>query len=140
MTAECETLPPPALPGYFEIFTWNGLVHWRLLSRNNRDSGQAAFPFSDRKSCEDGIALLIESISELQPQHTLTDNRWNWALLLDGEVLAKSSHSFDRRIRCAAACDWFRGTAPLAAIRDGQRVVRSPRLSRSVYDRQSALP
>jgi len=140
MTAECETLPRPALPGYFEIFSLNGLVHWRLLSRNNRDSGQSALPFSDRKSCELGIARLIEAMHDLQTQHTLTDNRWNWALLLDGEVLARSSHSFDRRIRCVAACDWFRSTAPLAAIRDGQRVVRGPRPGRTAYARQTLLP
>ena len=139
MTAECEIIPPRALPGYFEIFTLDDQVHWRLLSRNNRDSGQSALSFADRKSCEFGIARLIEVIDELQPQHMLTNNRWNWALLLDGQVLARSSHSFDRRIRCAAACDWFRSTAPLAAIRDGQRVARGPRLRRSGYT-QPALP
>ncbi|HYK27505.1 MAG TPA: hypothetical protein VEV61_06010 [Streptosporangiaceae bacterium] len=140
MTAEREVLPAQALPGYFEIFTLHGQVHWRLLSRNNRDSGQSGLPFSDRKACQLGIARMIEVMPELQPQHTLTDNRWNWALQVDGEVLARSSHSFDRRIRCVAACDWFRSAAPLAAIRDGQRVVRGPRLSRQGYARQAAMP
>jgi hypothetical protein len=127
LKAENEDVPIRVEPGYFEIFTLYGQVHWRLLARNYRNGGRSPFPFADRRACQLGIARLIEVIGELQAQHTRTiDNRWNWSLLLDDQVLAMSSHSFGRRIRCEAACDWFRATAPLAGIRDGQRVVRGP--------------
>jgi hypothetical protein len=114
-----------AEPAHFEIYSVREAVHWRLLSRNNRDGGQSSYGFADAAACRLGLARLMQVVDQLQPQHVLgRDNRWNWALLLGDEILARSSHSFDRRIRCVAACDWFYRTAPLATIRDGLRVVR----------------
>ena len=131
MSAEYVALPRPAEPAHFEIYSVRDEVHWRLLSRNNRDGGQSSTGFADAAACRLGLARLIEVADKLQPQHVLTsDNRWNWALLLGDEVLARSSHSFDRRIRCVSACDWFYRTAPLATIRDGLRIVRGGASSR----------
>jgi hypothetical protein len=125
MSAECVPLPRPPEPAHFEIYSVRDEVHWRLLSRNNRDGGQSSSGFADAAACRLGLARLVALVDQLQPQHVLTtDNRWNWALLLGDEILARSSHSFDRRIRCVAACEWFHRTAPLATIREGLRVVR----------------
>ena len=132
MTAEPVALPRQAEPAHFEIYSVRDQVHWRLLSRNNRDGGQSSAGFADAAECRLGLARLIEVVDQLQPQHMLTsDNRWNWALLLGDEVLARSSHSFDRRIRCVSACEWFYRTAPLATIREGLRIVRGGAASRS---------
>jgi hypothetical protein len=116
--------PRPAGPAHFELFSLRAEVHWRLLSRNNRVGGQSRTGFGDAAACRLGIARLLELLPQLQAQHVLTQNRWNWSLVLGDEILARSSHSFDRRIRCIAASDWFYRTAPLAGIRDGLRVVR----------------
>lgn len=113
-------------PAHFEIFSVRDQVHWRLLSRNNRDGGQSSIGFADAAACRAGIARMLDVLPQLQTQHLLTQQyRWNWALLLGDEVLARSSHSFDRRTRCIAASEWFYRSAPLAGIRDGLRVVRS---------------
>jgi hypothetical protein len=131
MTAEFVPLPRQAEPAHFEIYSVRNQVHWRLLSRNNRDGGQSSSGFADAAECRLGLARLMEVVDQLQPQHMLTsDNRWNWALLLGDEVLARSSHSFDRRIRCVSACEWFYRTAPLATIREGLRIVRGGAPSR----------
>jgi hypothetical protein len=116
--------PRQAGPAHFELFSLRAEVHWRLLSRNNRVGGQSRTGFADAAACRLGIARLLELLPQLQAQHVLTQNRWNWSLVLGDETLARSSHSFDRRIRCIAASDWFYRTAPLAAISDGLRVVR----------------
>jgi hypothetical protein len=126
MTASYVALPRQSEPAHFELFSVRNEVHWRLLSRNNRSGGRSSTGFASAAACKLGIARLVDALAELQPQHVLTaDNRWNWALLLGDETLARSSHSFDRRIRCVAACDWFYRTAPEATIRDGLRVVRA---------------
>jgi hypothetical protein len=125
MSAGYAALPRQAELAHFEIYSVREQVHWRLLSRNNRDGGQSSSGFADAAACRIGLARLREVVGQLQPQHVLArDNRWNWALLLGDEILARSSHSFDRRVRCVAACEWFYRTAPLATIRDGLRVVR----------------
>jgi hypothetical protein len=133
VSAEYVALPRQAEPAHFEIYSVRDQVHWRLLSRNNRDGGQSSAGFADAASCRLGLARLREIVDQLQPQHVLTsDNRWNWSLLLGDEILARSSHSFDRRIRCVSACEWFYRTAPLATIREGLRIVRGGASSRSV--------
>jgi hypothetical protein len=125
MSAEYAVLPRSAGPAHFEIYSVRDQVRWRLLSRNNRDGGQSSSGFADAAACRLSISRLRDVVDHLQPQHMLTaDNRWNWALLLGDEILARSSHSFDRRIRCVSACEWFYRTAPLATIGDGLRVVR----------------
>jgi hypothetical protein len=129
--------PRQAGPAHFEIFSVRDQVHWRLLSRNNRDGGQSSTGFADAAACRAGIARMVGLLPQMQAQHLLTkDYRWNWTLLLGDEVLARSSHSFDRRTRCIAACDWFYRAAPLAGIREGLRVVRSS----AADSRRGALP
>jgi hypothetical protein len=137
LTAGQADPPRSAAPAHFEIFSVRAEVHWRLLSRNNRVGGQSRTGFTDAAAARLGIARLLELLPQLQAQHVLTQNRWNWSLVLGDEVLARSSHSFDRRIRCIAASEWFYRTAPLAGIRDGLRVVR---VTTPGPDRQQPLP
>jgi len=102
-------------------------VHWRLLSANNRDSGQSGSGFPDVDACRCAIDKLLELLGVLRPSFTLTaDHRWHWTLALNDEVLARSSRSFDRRLRCVAASQWFLRTAPNATIRLTLRVARIP--------------
>jgi len=100
-------------------------VYWRLLSANNRDSGQSGRGFADADACRAAIDRMLSLLGELRPLYTLTpDHRWHWTLALGDEVLAKSSRSFDRRLRCVAASQWFLRAAPNATIRTALRVVR----------------
>lgn len=109
---------------HFEMYLLDQTVRWRLLSANNRDSGQSAESFADAESCRAALDHLLAVIKELQPLHSLTaDQRWEWKLSLGNVVLARSSRSFDRRLRCEAACDWFVRMAPSAAISSTLRVV-----------------
>jgi hypothetical protein len=99
-------------------------VHWRLLSANNRDSGQSGSGFPHVEACLSALSELLGLLSELRPQYTLTANhRWDWTLVRDDVVLARSSRSFDRRLRCIAASEWFLRTAPVAVIGAALRVI-----------------
>jgi hypothetical protein len=99
-------------------------VRWRLLAANNRDSGQSAVDYPDVDACRAGLASLIGGLGELQPHFVSTAGQvWQWHLARGDQVLAQSSRSFDRRVRCEAACDWFIRMAPVAAIGTTPRVV-----------------
>jgi hypothetical protein len=110
---------------HFEIYSRNqGQVRWRLLSANNRDSGQSGSSFPDVEACLSALNELLGLLGELRPQYTLTANhRWDWTLIRDEVVLARSSRSFDRRLRCIAASEWFLRTAPVAVIGAVLRVI-----------------
>lgn len=119
-----EVTRPRAGRPHFEMYSINQLVRWRLLSANNRDSGQSPVGYPDAETCRAGLDYLLSVIGDLQPVHMLAKGqRWEWQLVLDGAVLAKSSRSFDRRLRCDAACAWFVQMAPMAAIGVNLRVV-----------------
>jgi hypothetical protein len=121
---------------HFEMYSLRGTVRWRLLSANNRDTGQSAAGFATADECRAELEKMLEVIGELQPLHTVTANqRWEWQLVLGDVVIARSSRSFDRRLRCEAACHWFIRVAPAAAINDSLRVV----LGRSRPDVASAF-
>jgi hypothetical protein len=133
---------PPAGIAHFEMYSRGRAgVHWRLLSANNRDSGQSASGFTDIDACRSGLDRLLGLLDELQPMYTLTTGqRWEWTLVLRDVPLARSSRSFDRRLRCGAAIEWFIRTAPLAAIRTTPRVAiaRLPEVTGAI--RQSFTP
>jgi hypothetical protein len=114
---------------HFDIYSVGRVVRWRLLAANNRDSGQSAVGYPSADACRDALARLLASLGELQAHHVRTpDQRWQWQLALDDEVLAQASRSFDRRHQCETACLWFIRTAPVAGIGATIRVVlaRSP--------------
>ena len=110
---------------HFEIYSrGQAQVHWRLLSANNRDSGQSGSGFPSVEACKSALNDLLGLLGELRPQYTLTANhRWDWTLIREGVVLARSSRSFDRRLRCIAASEWFLRTAPVAVIGAALRVI-----------------
>ncbi len=109
---------------HFEIYSRGQQVHWRLLSANNRDSGQSASSFPDVDACRSALGELLDLLDELRPLYTLTaDHRWDWTLARNDVVLARSSRSFDRRLRCIAASEWFLRTAPAAVVRTALRIV-----------------
>ena len=110
---------------HFEIYSRGpGQVYWRLLSANNRDSGQSGSGFPHVEACQSALTELLGLLAELRPQYTLTANhRWDWTLVRDDVVLARSSRSFDRRLRCIAASEWFLRTAPVAVIGAVLRVI-----------------
>jgi hypothetical protein len=112
--------------GHFEMYSLGQQgVYWRLLSANNRNSGQSGCGFPDVGACRSAIDRMLSLLSELRPQYTLTpDHRWHWTLALNDEVLARSSRSFDRRLRCVAASQWFMRAAPNASIRTALRIGR----------------
>jgi hypothetical protein len=113
---------------HFEMYSrGREAVYWRLLSANNRDSGHSGSGFADVNACRRGLDSLLGLLDELRLSYTFTaDCRWEWTLARDNVVLARSSHSFDRRLRCVAASEWFIRTAPLATINTAVRAVLDP--------------
>jgi hypothetical protein len=113
---------------HFEMYS-RGVagVYWRLLAANNRDGGQSGTGFADVEACRSGLDRLLDLLDGLQPVLTLsTGNRWAWTLAQGDVVLARSSRSFDRRLRCMAAIEWFVRTAPLAVVSTALRVAFDP--------------
>jgi hypothetical protein len=108
---------------HFEIYSVGPSVRWRLLAANNRDSGQSAVSYPDADACRAGLAGFLDALGELEPHLvSIAGQVWQWRLALGDQVLAQSSRSFDRRLRCEAACDWFVRMAPVAAIGTTLRV------------------
>jgi hypothetical protein len=126
MDAKPGAARPRVEVAHFEMYSrGQDGVHWRLLSANNRDSGQSGSGFPDVDSCRFAIDRMLSLLGELRPLYTLApDHRWHWTLALNDEVLAKSSRSFDRRLRCVAASQWFLRAAPNATVRTALRVTR----------------
>jgi hypothetical protein len=109
---------------HFEIYSrGQDGVHWRLLSANNRDGGHSGSGFPDFDACRTALDELLGLLGELRPTYNLTaDHRWDWTLVRNDLVLARSARSFDRRLRCMAASEWFLETAPTAVIRSALRI------------------
>jgi hypothetical protein len=119
-----EVVPARAGVPHFEIYSRGPEgVHWRLLSANNRDSGHSGSSFPDVDACRTALGELLGLLGELRPTYTLTaEHRWDWTLAHHDVVLARSARSFDRRLRCMAASEWFLHTAPAAVIRTALRI------------------
>jgi hypothetical protein len=128
MNANSGVAGPRAGAAHFEIFSRGRAgVRWRLLSANNRNSGQSGSSFPDVDACRSALDNLLHLLDELRPLYTAsTDGRWEWMLARGDLVLARSSHSFDRRLRCVAASEWFIRMAPLATVRTAPRVILDP--------------
>jgi hypothetical protein len=102
---------------HFELYARPpGGVHWRLLSANNRDAGHSGSGFPDVAACLADLETMLAHLADLKPVYSFSGQRWSWALGLGEQVVAKSSRSFDRRVRCVAACERFIRTAPLALV------------------------
>jgi hypothetical protein len=121
---------------YFQTYAptgRRGSVRWRLLSGNNRDMGRGALDYPDLESCVLGLKEIVHRIDALEKKiMPAGDNRWQWQMLLDDEVVAVSGHAFDRRVRCEMSSTRFMQLAPLADFRGGP-TLRYPR-TRGRYD------
>jgi hypothetical protein len=142
MAAEPRAARTGAEVAHFEMYSRGREdVRWRLLSANNRDSGQSGSSFPDLEACRSGLERLLDLLDELKTLFTLTsDHRWHWALALDDVVMARSSRSFDRRLRCVAASQWFLRAAPTATVRTTLRIARIPLPDATVDIRRPFTP
>jgi hypothetical protein len=101
----------------FQLYTWgrDSVVNWRLLGGNNRDLGRGFESFPDTEACRLGIKNLLAGLDQTETSLVRTEaSRWEWRLRQDGQVVARSGHTFDRRTRCDQASLLFLSLAPQA--------------------------
>jgi len=83
-------------------------LSWRLLAANNRDVARSATPYPDLATCLKAVADLrahIEDAVAVAARSGRAD--WSWRLRLNGEDVAVSSRTYQRRLQCEAACALF---------------------------------
>jgi hypothetical protein len=100
-------------------------VTWRLLSSNNRDLGRAVTTFADVQSCH----LMVRRLQRLIDEATTVQVRagrvdWSWRVRLDGQDVAVSSRTYQRRIQAESACTVFLGLVPDATVTEAPRLTR----------------
>ena len=94
-------------------------VRWRLVSDNNRELGRGQVEYDDVESCRLGVKQFVYRLGEVSGGLVEAGpNRWRWQAVLDGVVVAQSSHTFDRRNRCGSARLAFLQLAPVARLRN----------------------
>ncbi len=75
--------------------------NWRLLAANNRETGRGTSLHLDERACRDEIRRLQCASHRLVARARRASlGRWSWELALDDVVVAASTHTFDRMIRC----------------------------------------
>ena len=81
---------------------------WRLLAANNRDVARSATPYADLEACLDAVANLQARIGDVVAVAARAGRAdWSWRLRLDGDDVAVSSRTYQRRLQCEAACALF---------------------------------
>jgi uncharacterized protein YegP (UPF0339 family) len=81
---------------------------WRLLAANNRDVARSATAYTELEACLDAIADLQARITDAVAVATRAGRAdWSWRLRLDGDDVAVSSRTYQRRLQCEAACSLF---------------------------------
>jgi uncharacterized protein YegP (UPF0339 family) len=83
-------------------------LSWRLLAANNRDVARSATPYPDLATCLKAVADLqarIEDAVAVAARSGRAD--WSWRLRVDGQDVAVSSRTYQRRLQCEAACSLF---------------------------------
>ena len=81
---------------------------WRLLAANNRDVARSARAYSDLDACLDAVAGLQARITDAITVATRAGRAdWSWRLRIDGDDVAVSSRTYQRRLQCEAACELF---------------------------------
>jgi len=81
---------------------------WRLLAANNRDVARSATAYAELDACLDAIADLQVRITDAVAVATRAGRAdWSWRLRLDGDDVAVSSRTYQRRLQCEAACSLF---------------------------------
>lgn len=124
----------PAGKSHLQLFVLapSALVTWRLLSGNNREIGRAVDGFEDAESTRLAIKQAQAQLDELVTKvRRVASNHWGWELLTAHGPLVRSSHRFDRLIRCEQGAAQFRlqfAEAPVGAVVmvSGARCSRAP--------------
>jgi uncharacterized protein YegP (UPF0339 family) len=92
-----EDLDTPELP-----------LCWRLLAANNRDVARSSTAYADLDACLDAVANLQARIGDAVTVAARAGRAdWSWRLRLDGDDVAVSSRTYQRRLQCEAACALF---------------------------------
>jgi uncharacterized protein YegP (UPF0339 family) len=82
-------------------------VAWRILAANNRSMARSPRVYESLSSC----FAAAKSLSERGRSATMTfesrGSRWTWSLAADREILAISTHEYQRRIECVRAARQF---------------------------------
>ena len=103
------------------------MLCWRMLAANNRDVARSAIGYSDLAACLKAVAGLQSRVDEAVTMAARSGRAdWSWRLRLDGEDIAVSSRTYQRRLQCEAACALFVGLvrdATFDVVGPGERAV-----------------
>jgi|GEM_PF-6502007 len=81
---------------------------WRLLAANNRDVARSATAYADLDACLGAVADLQARIADVAAVAARAGRAdWSWRLRLEGDDVAVSSRTYQRRLQCEAACALF---------------------------------
>jgi hypothetical protein len=104
------------------------LLHWRLLSGNNRDMGRGVRTFVDLEDVQLGIKQTQEILTNLDRVLVRTaENHWRWVLRDGGDNVVVAGRFYDRRIRSEQACAEFVRAAADAVVRPAVAIRAQPR-------------
>ncbi|HKE66732.1 MAG TPA: hypothetical protein VKB59_19060 [Micromonosporaceae bacterium] len=83
-------------------------LSWRLLAANNRDVARSAVTYPDLSTCLQAVSDLQARVDETVAVAARSGRAdWSWRLRLDGQDVAMSSRTYQRRLQCEAACALF---------------------------------
>jgi hypothetical protein len=140
---EIDDRRPPIAGPHFQLYSSRpgAGVNWRLLSGNNRDLGRGCLFSDDADACRDAIAAVVRGLpvasGVIRPG---SQNRWTWALLVDGVTVAVSGRDYDRQVRCEAARAQFVEYAAFAPIGPVVMITGARRSGAAPTLRRTALP
>jgi uncharacterized protein YegP (UPF0339 family) len=95
----------------------DGSYYWRLLSRNHRIVAIAPEGFGNAEEAQ--TAAEHVRVHAAEAMIDLASDRgvaWQWAMRVDGRVVAVSAHVYGRRVEAQSATQRFRRGAPAAPI------------------------
>jgi hypothetical protein len=113
------------------------LLCWRLLAANNRDVARSATTYPDLDACLGAVADLQARIGDAVAVAARAGRSdWSWRLRIDGDDVAVSSRTYQRRLQCEAAWALFvvlvrDATLDVFGHADAQRSGNRPALARA---------
>lgn len=122
----------PGLGGRFEVFHERsertgrrleplpvGPIRWRLLAGNRRSLGTSGSEHVDVEGAVGQLGRLMAGTERARTRLLAAEGnggQWRWELELDGELVARSSRTYLRRIECELAADQFLRLAAGASV------------------------
>lgn len=108
---------------HIQVFSTDGgeSYRWRVLAGNNRELARAASTYDDYEECVLAVKQAIAELPVEEPLIRSVSGRWQWRVVVDGECVATSGTTFDRRPRCVHGYRLFR----TQVAGGGLRVTRS---------------